>query len=202
MKANKIKYSDIDHQQLIDVRENEDYQKSAAKGSLSLRLDNIVRFPQYLLANQMNYVFIIDNDDNIADLKSALEAINFKDDIHYILWSDVKTTETENINVISAEDYNQKKEVDYTLVDLRLNDNFADEAKDNNSINIPLENLKDRFYELDPKKPTYLICNTANRATVAASYLTNKGFEPIIISDSVDYLNTLTDSESNFDHLL
>lgn len=202
MEINKIKYSDIDHQQLVDIRENKDYQKSAAKGSLSLRLDNIVRFPQYLLANQMDYVFIVYNDDDIADLQPALEAIKFKGDIQYFLASDIPIKETKNVNVVSAEDYNQKKKTDYTLVDLRLNNAFADEAKDYNSINIPLENLQDRFNELNPKKTTYLICNTANRATVAASYLTNKGFDPVVISDSVDYLNTIADSEMNFEHLL
>jgi hydroxyacylglutathione hydrolase len=64
------------------------------------------------------------------------------------------------------------------LVDVRTPLEFADIHIDG-AINIPAPELRTRYTELHPEKPTYLICSTGNRSSLAASILLQKGFEKV-----------------------
>ncbi|UCC16126.1 MAG: MBL fold metallo-hydrolase [Dehalococcoidales bacterium] len=64
------------------------------------------------------------------------------------------------------------------LVDVRTPLEFSDTHIDG-AINIPTPELRTRYTELHPEKPTYLICSTGNRSSLAASILLQKGFEEV-----------------------
>ena len=64
------------------------------------------------------------------------------------------------------------------LVDVRAPLEFAD-GHIEGAINIPAPTLRTRYGELDPDKPTYLICSTGNRSSLAASILKQHGFREV-----------------------
>jgi glyoxylase-like metal-dependent hydrolase (beta-lactamase superfamily II)/rhodanese-related sulfurtransferase len=47
------------------------------------------------------------------------------------------------------------------------------------TINIPLHDLRTRYKELDPDKPTVLICSTGHRSSTGASILKQQGFRQV-----------------------
>lgn len=56
-------------------------------------------------------------------------------------------------------------------------ENAAGQAE--GTINIPLNALPERIVQLDPEIPTYLICQTGYRSSLATSLLENAGFEQL-----------------------
>ncbi|MCR5691464.1 MAG: FAD-dependent oxidoreductase [Eubacterium sp.] len=63
-----------------------------------------------------------------------------------------------------------------TLLDVRMKDEYDHEPMEG-YINIPLDDLRDRIGELDPKKPLYVTCQSGLRGYVASRILSQKGFE-------------------------
>jgi len=48
------------------------------------------------------------------------------------------------------------------------------------AINIPAPDLRTRYTELDPAKPTVVICNTGVRSSLGTSLLQQRGFERVL----------------------
>ncbi len=64
------------------------------------------------------------------------------------------------------------------LVDVRTPLEFAD-THIKGAVNIPAPELRSRYCELDPEAPTYVICSTGNRSSLAASILKQHGFKEV-----------------------
>jgi rhodanese-related sulfurtransferase len=64
------------------------------------------------------------------------------------------------------------------LVDVRAPLEFADSHIDG-AINIPAPELRTRHKELDPDKPTFLVCSSGNRSSLGASILKQHGFKQV-----------------------
>ena len=47
------------------------------------------------------------------------------------------------------------------------------------SVNIPAPDLRTRYRELDPVKPTFLICSTGHRSSLGTSILKQHGFKDV-----------------------
>ena len=91
-----------------------------------------------------------------------------------------KGKKIDGIVMLSAEDLHDKLSgaMSFVLVDVRAPLEFAD-SHINGAVNIPTPDLRTRFAELDPHKPTIMICSTGNRSSLAASILKQKGFKEI-----------------------
>lgn len=64
------------------------------------------------------------------------------------------------------------------IVDVRSKTEFSYGHKDE-SINIPLGELKNRIKELDDTKPIILCCASGSRSAIAKSILISKGFKNV-----------------------
>ncbi len=87
---------------------------------------------------------------------------------------------TECITLISVQDLHHwvNGASSLVLVDVRAPNEFA-ENHIRGAINIPGPELRTRHRELDPNKPTVLICSTGNRSSMAASILKQHGFADV-----------------------
>ncbi len=47
------------------------------------------------------------------------------------------------------------------------------------SVHIPVDEISQRWQELDPRKPTVTVCHSGKRAHVAACLLRGKGFDAV-----------------------
>lgn len=87
----------------------------------------------------------------------------------------------DHVHLISAESLYNRITTGITtisLVDVRTPNEFADTHIEG-AINIPAPDLRTRYKELNPDKPTYLICSTGNRSSLAASILKRHGFKEV-----------------------
>ena len=72
------------------------------------------------------------------------------------------------------------------------------------SVNIPLDELRDRLDEIPKDKDLYVTCQVGLRGYLAARILTQKGFKPINLDGGVssyDQLKLNVNKESNSDNL-
>lgn len=85
-----------------------------------------------------------------------------------------------DILMLSAEDLHDRVSGDenFVLVDVRAPLEFSDSHIEG-AINIPAPELRSRYTELDPKKPTLLICSSGNRSSMAGSILKQHGFKSV-----------------------
>jgi len=83
----------------------------------------------------------------------------------------------EGILVVSAEDLHDRIMAgeDMVLLDVRAPLEFADSHIDG-AVNIPAPDLRTRYNELDPERPTFVVCSSGNRSSLAASILLQHGF--------------------------
>ena len=58
-------------------------------------------------------------------------------------------------------------------------------------INIPLDDLRVRLYELDPKKPVYVMCQSGLRSYIAVCILNHSGFKAYNFSGGYRFYQTV-----------
>lgn len=93
------------------------------------------------------------------------------DDYH----GDVNTIEQVAVNGVYEATQN---EMAFQFVDVRLPGEYgAGHAR--GTTNLPLNSLTDNIDKLDPAKPTFVICQTGYRSSLATSLLENAGFKTI-----------------------
>ena len=82
------------------------------------------------------------------------------------------------VEQIPVGNVNEKLSDDIQFVDVRR---VAEHANGHavNTINIPLDRLPKDFDQLNPDKPTYVICQSGYRSSLGTSILENAGFEEI-----------------------
>ncbi|MBN1956073.1 MAG: MBL fold metallo-hydrolase [Anaerolineae bacterium] len=88
--------------------------------------------------------------------------------------------QTADFHLISAKDLHDRVTgaARIVLVDVRSPLEFADSHIDG-AVNIPAPDLRTRHAELDPARPTFLVCSSGNRSGLAASILKQHGFQEV-----------------------
>ncbi len=88
--------------------------------------------------------------------------------------------QTADIHLISAEELHDRVTgtSNMVLVDVRAPLEFED-GHIGGAVNIPSADLRTRYQELDPDKPTFLVCSSGNRSSLAASILKRHGFKEV-----------------------
>lgn len=77
-----------------------------------------------------------------------------------------------------------------TLLDARTPGEFA-RGSIPGFVNIPLDDLRDRIDELDPKKPVYVICQSGLRSYVACRILAGNGYDAYNFAGGYRYYETV-----------
>ena len=87
---------------------------------------------------------------------------------------------TADIHLVSAEDLHDRVTgtSNMVLVDVRSPLEFED-GHIGGAVNIPAPDLRTRYKELDPDKPTFLVCSSGNRSSLGASILKQHGFKEL-----------------------
>ncbi|MBN1136532.1 MAG: MBL fold metallo-hydrolase [Anaerolineae bacterium] len=87
---------------------------------------------------------------------------------------------TADVHLVSAEDLHDRVTgtTNMVLVDVRSPLEFQD-GHIGGAVNIPAPDLRTRYNELDPDKPTFVVCSSGNRSSLGASILKQHGFKEV-----------------------
>ena len=178
----KINYQEINNKQIIDVRIQHDYQSGHISKSLNLNPGNFKKYATYYLDLSKPVIFIVGSEDK-SELDQLSQIANELGIIHldgYLLVDEVPKEELQTTETIPAGDFLNKSD-DYILLDVRHPDEITRPAPEKNLVNIPFEDLVNKYQSLDTGQQIYTLCGSGNRSTAAASFLESKGFDPKVI---------------------
>lgn len=176
----KLTYSDITHQQLVDIRPQLDYQSGHIKQSLNLNPKNFKKYADHLLSKSEPLIFIGQGKSELEDVQALAKEMGFALVEGYIHVEDVSPEKLETSHTVSAESFLKQSE-DYILLDVRHPNEITRPAPEKNLVNIAFEHLPNDLSKIDINKTVYTLCGSGNRGTSAASYLESKGFKTTVI---------------------
>lgn len=178
----KLHVSEISTNQLVDVRNQHDYQAGHLTNSLNLNPGNFKKYAKFYLSDKEPVVFIVGTAEaaQLEELSDAADELGFTQIAGYILMDEVPAEKHETTATIPAAEFLNHEE-DYILLDVRHPDEITRPAPEKNLVTIPFENLLDDYADLDSSKDIFTLCGSGNRSTAAASFLASKGLKPIVI---------------------
>ncbi len=178
----KLQFSDLMHQQLIDIRSQHEYQKGHLEGSLNLNPGNFKKYASYYLDKNQPLVFIVEdeNQELLEDLSAAAEEYGFSKNAGYLLAGQLPENTLNSLPTISVKDFLDLED-DYILLDVRHPEEITRPAPEKNLVNLPFEQLINETQRLNKDQIIYTLCGSGNRSTAAASYLASQGFDSIVI---------------------
>ena len=164
--------------QYVDTRDKEDFQKSYLKGALNLNLANFETYGPFLLDQDQPLVLILEKEDEelAQDYQEKSEGGDLPSFEGWLPVSDLPEDQLQKMESISVEDF-MEKEGDYILLDVRTSQEITRPAPEKNLQSIPLQELAERYMELDAG-----LCGSGTRATAAGSFLVDKGYQPVVIT--------------------
>lgn len=179
---NKLDYTDITNQQLVDLRTQHGYQAGHVENSLNLNPGNFKKYASYFLDKNKPLVFIIGTEEEakLEDIGTLADAIGFTNVEGYLLIDEVPEEKLQQTETIPAEDF-LNKEDEFILLDVRHPDEITRPAPEKNLVNIPFEDLVNQYETLDNGKQIYTLCGSGNRSTAAASFLKSKGIDSKVV---------------------
>lgn len=189
----KLNYLDTQDLQLIDIRTPNEFHAGHAKDSLNFNPSNFKSFAHHFLSLDQAIAFVLaeENPVDVNDLNTLAQEQGYTQIKGYILADEIPAEDCQTSATIPADEFFIQKD-DYTLLDLRNPAEITRPAPEANLTNIPLEELAARYQSLDSKKTIYTLCGSGNRATAAASFLTDKGYHPVVIKGGMKAIQATT----------
>lgn len=183
---NKLNYSEIKDQQLVDSRLQHAFQSGHLKGSLNLNLSNFKKYAAIYLDADQPVVFVISREQQaeLDEMATLAEELGFTQIDGFVLEDELPQENLETTATIPAAAFLEKED-DYILLDVRHPDEITRPAPEKNLVNIPFKDLLHDHASLDSSKDIYTLCGSGNRSTAAASYLATKGFKPTVIEGGI-----------------
>ncbi len=170
---------------LLDVRNYDAFAGQHLAGALNIGLaGNLPTFAGWLLPPDAEIALVADDPLQVAEAvtwarRVGIDGINACLEGGLNAWANAGLS-TVNLPVLSAPGLHERLGGDghLVLLDVRAEAEFAEEHIAG-AINIPAPDLRTRHNELDPSRPTCVICSTGNRSGMAASMLKSYGFADV-----------------------
>ncbi len=171
---------------IVDTRSKEAYYGGHIKGAICLEVG---AFPDYigsLYSTDQKLALVCQNDDmnTIVGLYDVAKKIGFDNILGYIpnpVEALVDTDESlERMGSVNGQEFAQVQG-DYILLDVRNESELQAEDPTKNRINIALQELYKKYTQVPTGKDLYVLCESGQRASVAASYMKEKGYDPTVI---------------------
>ena len=164
---------------VLDIRTSDEFGKGHIPNAVNIGLSGkFASWAGTLLAFGTPLVIAASSVEEVDEAFMRLARIGIESVSGYILMSDFdgEISATEQIPVETANDLIQNGGKQF--VDVRLPGEYA-AAHAPNTLNIPLNTLEKNIDKLDPALPTFVICQTGYRSSLATSILENAGFKNV-----------------------
>jgi rhodanese-related sulfurtransferase len=165
---------------VIDVRPNTQYGEGHIPNSVNIGLGGqFASWAGTLIPIGARIAIAADTQEQVDEAFMRLARIGHETVVSYILLKDYKG-EKRAIEQVPVEEVNElvRSGKELQFVDVRR---VAEHANGHapGTINIPLDKLGADFEKLDPRVPTYVICQGGYRSSIGTSILENAGFNMV-----------------------
>jgi hydroxyacylglutathione hydrolase len=165
---------------VIDVRKNFEYGASHVPNSINIGLGGqFASWSGTMIPIGTNLAIVADTNEQVDEAFMRLARVGHESVKGFILFADY-TGETKTIEQVSVEEVANLTETEKFLqfIDVRrVGEHTNGHAI--RTINLPLNSLEKELDKLDSKIPTYIICQSGYRSSLATSMLENAGFTTV-----------------------
>jgi hydroxyacylglutathione hydrolase len=163
---------------VVDVRQNGIYGAGHVPNSINIGLGGqFASWAGTMIPIGTQIAVVADSDEQVDEAFIRLARVGHETVSGYILMMDYKG-DTKRVSQISAEETNDMRARGVQLVDVRRSAEYAS-GHAAGAANFPLDKLSQTIHQLDPQKPTYVICQSGYRSSVGTSILENAGFNEL-----------------------
>lgn len=188
--AAKLKEAQSSEKLLLDVRNEDDFRKNHAAGAINIPANDDDKFETWvgsIIAPKEPITIYAGSQDEARNAVQRLANIGYETQVSGYVLHDAQIDQ-QNVQLIDANDV-QTKQSDFTIVDVR-NKHEINGAYFDQSINIPLHELRERLSEIPGDKPVAVHCAGGYRSDIGASIVATSTTQPVYdISDSIKQLS-------------
>ena len=136
----KLNYSSLNGQHIIDTRSQHSFQAGHIVGALNLNLANFKKYAINYFPTNEPMVFVTDDNSSphLEEIQSLAKELGFTELSGYILFEEIPNSELRQSDTISAKAF-LNLEGDYTLLDVRNPSEITRIAPKKNLNSIPFE---------------------------------------------------------------
>lgn len=165
---------------VLDVRQNVEYGKSHVSNSINIGLGGqFASWAGTMISIGTPLAIVADTQEQVDEAFMRLARVGIESVKGFILFEDYKG-ETKTVEQVPVQEVSEltKTEKYLQFVDVRR---VAEHANGHavRTVNLPLDKLSKELDKLDPSVPTYVICQSGYRSSVATSVLENAGFSKV-----------------------
>jgi len=168
---------------VVDVRSYTAFASLHIPGAWHLDIDgNFPTFAGWVLPTDKDILLVADDYEDAVAANLWARRVGMDRVVGYLdggmmAWA-TGGHRTADIHLVSAKDLHDRVTGtdNIVLVDVRSQLEFED-GHIGGAVNIPAPDLRTRYRELDPDKPTFLICGSGNRSSLGVSILKQRGFK-------------------------
>ncbi|MGM0771216.1 MAG: MBL fold metallo-hydrolase [Halobacteriota archaeon] len=170
---------------VLDVRCYEAFGGRHIPGAYSIDLkSNFATFSGWLLPPEMNILIVADSSETASEALVWLHRVDLDRVIGFLeggmhAWS-MAGLPTEHLCQVSTPQLDNmvRDDEEFVLVDVRAPSEFRSGHIDK-AINIPVDEIRTSWKELDPEAKTLVICGSGHRSSMAASILQQNNFSDV-----------------------
>ena len=163
---------------VLDVRSSREYGSGHIPNAINIWLQGqFASWSGTMIPIGTPIAIVADTKEQIDEAFTRLARVGHDTALGYILMKDFDG-EKKMVEQVPVEEVKELVGEGIQFVDVRR---VAEHANGHapETINIPLDKLASEFEKLDPEKPTYVICQSGYRSSLATSILENAGFKEL-----------------------
>lgn len=180
---------------LIDVRSREAFLQAHFKGSIWMRPGIISAHLGWFARHDHHIRFCADSvsREELSEILRTIQSMGYEkfslmpqDSIRE---AKMRALEWMSLSEISAREFLKIRPHQFVL-DVRKPEQVQKEDKIIGDLHVPVEHLAEVLSKLDRSRTIYVLCNSGERATVAASRLEREGFRAVVVAGGIQALHT------------
>lgn len=166
---------------VLDVRSSAAFGAGHIPGALNIGLSGqFASWAGILIPMGTPLVIVAEDEQGVEEAVRRLARVGYESVKGYLkggmyAWHEAGL-ETASIEQISVDELQKRIEQGIQLVDVRRAGEYAN-GHAPTAVNLPLAELQKRTGELDPSRPTAVICQSGYRSSAATSLLASRGFQ-------------------------
>ena len=181
---------------IVDIRPKEEYSRGHIEGSVGIPLrDDFGVWVGWVLPYQAPLVLVANGDQSVEEARRQLLRIGF-DDVRGVIL-DLSDWEGDllSFRTIDTSTFAEAVENGKQILDVRAPDEWETGTIRDSILQYAPDVAQKPSEDLDAEREVYVACGTGYRATIAASFLEKRNFDPVVLVDGgvTEVLRTLSD---------